>query len=785
MNGAQMNNYNEIDYKAYDSLPCAAVIFKTGGNRDVVYANSIYKTMFPYEKRINIYEDDRKLFELEIENIYKPTKLNVRSRNIYGEIVSVCAYIVRIKEGLALAVVIDDTENVVARQKIEEEYFRYIDALGASGGILFEYDCQNDAVMFFFASAKNHSIETRVVSDFISGLSDDWHIHDEDKPILRRLKRTGIKDEETFDVRMKIRGSDVFEWFRISISPSRKENIFSGNVRNIDEAKKKEEILRRKALIDPLSKVYNRAAAIEKIKERLENIGKYKECALIVIGIDNFKRINDTFGHLYGDAVIAMTAGSIKSTLEKDDIMGRFGGDEFFIYTDNAERQALERKLESIRLSVLKMRIDKNDEDDISCSMGVSIAHAGAVYEEMFRQADSALYTAKENGKNRFEFFNGQYQDDFTLSYVGSAGEARDENESNEAHDITAVALEIASKSVSAESAASNLMRHIGIALDLDCIQIMTFDTIEDKVYLQFQWWKENDGQYNVVFTEAKSGYYAHNDLMIFRERLRKDKIFQYTPDFKEGFSQKYRDVFENSENINMVYSSNNENEERFQVVTYQSWDKKRVWKQAEFDDMFEITKIISMFMKSVCIMSEREKRLEEMVDYTRYGLYSQKKFFEEAGRIGREARSSGDKAAVVHFDVKHLYKFNRTYGFSEGDRIMRKFGEFLRRADSSKAITAFIEGTDIFITLFRYNEKYDVRAVIEEELKKFCAQCGEYKEYPLIIKAGLCYFKLGQPYARAIDAAKELKREAEFDESACIAREMPEEIPERDETLG
>ena len=58
-----------------------------------------------------------------------------------------------------------------------------------------------------------------------------------------------------------------------------------------------------------------------------------EECAFIVLDIDNFKNINDTFGHLYGDAVIAMVAGSIKSTLDSEDIIGRFGGDEFLVYS--------------------------------------------------------------------------------------------------------------------------------------------------------------------------------------------------------------------------------------------------------------------------------------------------------------------------------------------------------------------------------------------------------------------------------------------------------------------
>ena len=62
------------------------------------------------------------------------------------------------------------------------------------------------------------------------------------------------------------------------------------------------------------------------------------------------------------------------------------------------------------------------------------------------------------------------------------------------------VALEIASKSTDSDNAISNLMRHIGVAVNLDCIQIMKYDMINDKVEIEFQWWKEHDGDYNVVF---------------------------------------------------------------------------------------------------------------------------------------------------------------------------------------------------------------------------------------------------------------------------------------------
>ena len=162
--------------------------------------------------------------------------------------------------------------------------------------------------------------------------------------------------------------------------------------------------------------------------------------------------------------------------------------------------------------------------------------------------------------------------------------EEDESEEVSENHDIIMVALEIASKSTDSDNAISNLMRHIGVAVNLDCIQIMKYDMINDKVEIEFQWWKEHDGDYNVVFTDKKSGYYEHNDLVLFKKRFQKDNIFKYTPAFKEEFTQKYRNIFEAAEHVQMIYSSNTENEDVYYVVCYQCWDKQRIWEKNEFD---------------------------------------------------------------------------------------------------------------------------------------------------------------------------------------------------------
>lgn len=94
-----------------------------------------------------------------------------------------------------------------------------------------------------------------------------------------------------------------------------------------------------------------------------------------------------------------------------------------------------------------------------------------------------------------------------------------------------------------------------------------------------------------------------------------------------------------------MIYSSNTENEDVYYVVCYQCWDKQRIWEKKEFDDMFEITKILSMFMKSSHIITEREKFLQNKVDNDAYGVFTLSKFEEEVGRITRNAHVTNKKS--------------------------------------------------------------------------------------------------------------------------------------------
>lgn len=764
-----MTYFLKEDYEIYDSLPCSAVVFSVDDNYKIYYTNDTYNNENFNQDNIIVEEECRKLFDDTIRSADTPKRLYFKSKNLSGDSIYICMFAVKLDDKHIFALLFDDSENKKKFMELENQCSKYIIALSATNEYFFEYDSQKDTNTIFYMSSIDNEMLERPVQNFMKNLDNNAYMFQEDTILLKSLKGRPVKDELTIDARMRMNDSEPFEWYRLVLKPSEKTNTYIGCARNINETKKKEEQLNLKARIDPLSKVLNRETAIEKIRERLKTQTMNEECAFIVLDIDNFKNINDTFGHLYGDAVIAMVAGSIKSTLDSEDIIGRFGGDEFLVYIDNTKPEKLERKLENIRLAILKMRIDKNDEKDISCSMGVALGRGGVKYEDLFRQADSALYMAKTNGKNRFEYFNGEFIDKNALMYAGIMTKEDESEEVSENHDIIMVALEIASKSTDSDNAISNLMRHIGVAINLDCIQIMKYDMINDKVEIEFQWWKEHDGDYNVVFTDKKSGYYEHNDLVLFKKRFQKDNIFKYTPAFKEEFTQKYRNIFEAAEHVQMIYSSNTENEDVYYVVCYQCWDKQRIWEKKEFDDMFEITKILSMFMKSSHIITEREKFLQNKVDNDDYGVFTLSKFEEEVGRITRNAHVTNKKIGFVYFNFNRFYEFNRIYGREEGDRVLKQFAKFLLVSSEEVCVNCHLNGTDKFISCFMFEEGVDLETKIQQKLEAFSDTVGNYKECPVVITAGVATINPGENVTEALDLANHTLKGANAEKSICI----------------
>lgn len=175
--------------------------------------------------------------------------------------------------------------------------------------------------------------------------------------------------------------------------------------RNIDAEKKRELLLIENSQTDSMTGLYNKGVTEKAITAILEAGDKAgAKHALLIFDIDDFKNVNDKYGHAFGDTVITEFAGEIKSQFRDGDIAGRIGGDEFGVLMVNCgDTVMLREKMERFCARIGKKDFGQEKDAPISCSIGISIyPEHGDTYSTLHERADQALYYAKAHGKSSF-----------------------------------------------------------------------------------------------------------------------------------------------------------------------------------------------------------------------------------------------------------------------------------------------------------------------------------------------------------------------------------------------
>lgn len=166
----------------------------------------------------------------------------------------------------------------------------------------------------------------------------------------------------------------------------------------------KNKLLEKLIITDNLTQLYTRNYVIECLENNIYSLKRYKQpFSLIMLDIDKFKHINDTFGHIAGDDAIKQLADILKKTLRKTDIIGRYGGDEFIILLTNTGLNGGKSKAESIRDNVLKTNFKMAPNFNVTVSIGISEFSGEKNLDDFINKVDNLLYKAKENGRNRVE----------------------------------------------------------------------------------------------------------------------------------------------------------------------------------------------------------------------------------------------------------------------------------------------------------------------------------------------------------------------------------------------
>lgn len=157
-------------------------------------------------------------------------------------------------------------------------------------------------------------------------------------------------------------------------------------------------VLSDKSMTDLLTGLLNKIAFETKTKTFLAKREEGTVCGLVILDFDNFKHVNDNYGHQIGDEVLKSFARVLTDYFRSKDIIGRVGGDEFMVLlTNGIPRESLDNRCENIQHTLRTMKI--GEAGPFSCSIGIAIDSKGSDFQTLYNTADAALYQAKENGK--------------------------------------------------------------------------------------------------------------------------------------------------------------------------------------------------------------------------------------------------------------------------------------------------------------------------------------------------------------------------------------------------
>jgi diguanylate cyclase (GGDEF)-like protein len=160
--------------------------------------------------------------------------------------------------------------------------------------------------------------------------------------------------------------------------------------------------LHQVAIKDPLTNLFNRRYLMHQLKNQIEKANQEEyPLALIIFDIDFFKKINDTYGHLIGDEVLRNFSKMISSQIRGNDIVGRYGGEEFFLILVETDSEDALRLAERIRKKVSNSILSEKVAQSITISGGIGIYQHEMSVEQLITAADKNLYKAKFQGRNK------------------------------------------------------------------------------------------------------------------------------------------------------------------------------------------------------------------------------------------------------------------------------------------------------------------------------------------------------------------------------------------------
>lgn len=283
---------------------------------------------------------------------------------------------------------------------IFNEYRRYQQISEFSHDCFIEYNVSTDTLVLMGGGAKLLS-DKMIISNYLKK-------SDNEDELLTRVLKT-LKECEEEQLIKFIDGKK--RWLKINLRPvfddTNKITHIIGKAIDIQTEKEEQLLWRDLARKDSLTKIYNSAACREEIEKFLSENNNTK-VALMIIDVDNFKKINDTYGHLCGDLVLQKIVNILMDIIHPLDIFGRVGGDEFLILYKYPENIKMIEEYCQNMIEKTKVVEYQDNKIKTSISIGVVVSVSKTTYDELYKAADEALYEVKKSGRNNYQIVNNK-----------------------------------------------------------------------------------------------------------------------------------------------------------------------------------------------------------------------------------------------------------------------------------------------------------------------------------------------------------------------------------------
>ena len=611
--------------------------------------------------------------------------------------------------------------------KLLEEQYRMLEEV--TDEFPFEYDVEQQ----HFRIPHKYRKIGKIKDDRQTYMSMEQMLSDicpEDRSAFEQMLQVATEEERTgtIDYRMNVspEGEDVvYNWYRTvyrSIPGPHKDIIrVIGRSYDISSDRRIQEKLSEEMRLDPLTRLLNKVAAGEEVKKFIsEKPGGTQ--VLFLIDIDNFKRVNDSFGHTVGDTVISDIAQWIRENFSEKDIVGRVGGDEFLVFMKDTTLDAAVQKAKALCDGSGKQLIGDDAVVNVTLSVGVSVYGVdGEDYSSLFQMADRAMYHIKRNGKNSYSLA----QDEINKEYDGSRREKQVDSAFERNLDVDKdfmnVAFRLLSHARDMNGSLNVLLEQIGKKYHLDMVSVFEYEDHSLDMVLTNYW--SNFGQvYEKSILPRSIAAFEQagpEEFVLVEETAEGQPILLYE-NWNTG-----DDRIKRLAGIKFEYGSGHTG-----CLFLGVKDPKRVFGEAERMTHCELSRVVSVFVTLRNKLSDDQKEIWHLQSRDRLtGLYNLETFRKKVEELfaWEKKEPSGSTYALVHVDINNFSYVNENFGQIVGDNILKEFGTAVGKL--SQVPYASRMYSDYFILLVWGESREEVCKNIETGKVYFEHQ--QKKKYP------------------------------------------------------